>query len=274
MSEERLERTEDILFPSIVFKVNGGLYSINSQYVSTIMQLPAHEKLPEAPPEITGLYSYRGDVVTMLDLRTALHMPSLNDEFSAFSMAVEEGIQNLAYWMDEMVGAALAGGPFLLQREPEETVFGQWYYSFKSEVGEVNTFLKKINVPYKKLHGVACSMMEKFQEAAFYADSEELAADLTELQKESGAILQMLEDSKEIFRAAVFHEMVLVLSDESSLGIVVDEVLAVDMLLPVEESQLDVMPGSPFVQGAERSEKIQGIILQLNVSALIESVSW
>ena len=83
-----------------------------------------------------------------------------------------------------------------------------------------------------------------------------------------------LEEMKDIYRFAAFHEMVFVLSDESGIGIVVDEVRAVDMLSSVENSQLDVVPYSPFVREVERSEKIPEILLQIDVIALVNSVSY
>ncbi len=71
-------------YPFILCKINGGLFCVNSEHISTIMQLPAYESLPAAPPEIMGLFPHRGGFVKMFNVRVGLGKPPLREEFDAF----------------------------------------------------------------------------------------------------------------------------------------------------------------------------------------------
>ena len=88
MNNQPLEN--DIQSPSILFRLNGGLYCADSRHISTIMELPEYTTLPDTPPYITGIFPLRGNSITMFDLRAALKQRSLSEEFDEFTAMTPE----------------------------------------------------------------------------------------------------------------------------------------------------------------------------------------
>ncbi|MFQ7876990.1 chemotaxis protein CheW [Enterocloster sp.] len=62
--------SKEIKYPYIVFKLVDTYYCVSSECISTIVQLPQYDKIPESPETVTGMFRYRNQVIQMLDLRT------------------------------------------------------------------------------------------------------------------------------------------------------------------------------------------------------------
>lgn len=257
-------------FPFVIFKINGGLYCVNSKYIETLSRLPKFETLPEMPPAITGIFPYRDTFITMFDMRTAFGMPSLSEEFDAFSLMLDQRKEDHARWVEELERTARSGEAFQLSSDPHACAFGKWYDHFESDSYVINTHMKKIDEPHKRLHLAAEEVAECLRISDRDRQEETLEAILKRVKEESmPAILRLLDETKDIFHSVMFHEMVLILSD-ARLGLVVDEVLVVDELPPVRD-QLDTVHGSPLVSGIRRSKKFTDVILELDVPRLLEA---
>lgn len=262
---------EKISFPSIIFKVKGELYSINSEHVETILQLPQHEPVPDARPAITGVFMHRGHTVTMLDLRTVLEMPTLEQEYIEFCEMLEARKQDHIHWVEELERTAKAGEPFTLATDPHKCKLGRWYDHFECEIQEVNFHLRKIEAPHKRLHEAAVEVAGCSQDCPACSRAECLKNVLARVRGECmPKILKLLDETKDIFRTTVYHEMALVLRGERKLGIIVDEVIAVeDLVTAGDQSTVRAMRLSPCVAGVEKSEKQPDLILALDLEKII-----
>lgn len=261
--------------PSIVFKVKGSYFCINSKYVSTILQLPAYEELPDAPPVITGLFSWQNKTVTMFDLRVALKMPSLMQEYQEFTKMLDKRKQDHIHWVQELERSIRAEEAFTLATDPHSCKLGKWYDNFESENNEINFHLKKMEEPHKRLHQSALEAVKCKKNCESCERSECLKKTLERSREEYvPRILELLEDAKEIFRSSVYHEMVFVLEEGSGVGVVVDEVISVESLVPVgDEEAFRGMQFSPYIRSVVRGERIPGLILELDVSKIIKTVN-
>lgn len=271
---ELKEELKESAAPSIVFKVRNNLFSINSEYITTLLQLPKYEAIPNAPPCLSGLFPYRGEMIGMFDLRIALGYPSLKEEYDEFAAMLEERKQDHIDWVSELERTIETGEPFLLTTDPHQCTFGRWYDQFKSENHSVMHHLRRVDEPHKKLHQAALQV-EQCSQICDQCQREICMKEILNQVKGEAMpeILKLLDETKEIFRSNVYHEMVILLGGGSRLGIVVDEVLSVDKLSPVgEEHSSGRLQASPYILGLKRSEKLPGVILELDAPKIIGQV--
>lgn len=259
--------------PSILFRLNGGLYCADSRYVSTIMELPEYTALPDAPPYISGIFPLRGGSVTLFDLRAALKLQSLTDEFTDFTRMLDERKQDHVNWVAALEHSIETGERFPLATDPHKCKLGKWYDGFKTSSSELASHLARMEEPHRRLHETA-ARVEQCKEAGDHEAAEDCRQ--RALNEVRGAympkVLSVLEDAKEIFRAREFHEMVLVLSGDASLGLVVDEVLSVET---VEEEPMgarnQLMTRSPYIRRVVRASGREELILELSIPDILRS---
>lgn len=265
---------EEIVFPSIVFKVGGEMFSVNSKYVSTILQLPPHQPLPEAPDVVTGVFHYRGSVVTMYDLRTALHMTSLIREFEDFSEMIEARMQDHRDWVDELERCVHDNEEFTLATDPHQCKLGRWRDTFQSEIGEVNHHLHKLDDPHMRLHTAAQAVENCKKDCDNCAREECLKKHLETVRNECmPQVLNLLMETRDVFQNSVYRGIALVLSGDKPLSLVVDEVLSVENLLPAgDETAFRSMASSALIRGLQKSEQLSGLIKEIDVAAVFLSL--
>lgn len=271
MNNHQME--EGIQSPSILFRLNGGLYCADSRYISTIMELPEYTTLPDAPPFISGIFALRGGSVTLFNLRSALKLQSLEDEFSSFTTMLDERKQDHVNWVAALEHSIETGERFSLATDPHKCKLGKWYDSFKTDSSELASHLARMEEPHRKLHETALRM-EQCKESGSHEDMAACKQRTLEEVRDGymPKVLEVLENAKEIFRTREFHEMVLVLSGDSSLGLVVDEVLSVET---VEEEPLgsrnQLMTRSPYIRRVVRAPGRDELILELSVPAIMQA---
>lgn len=253
----------------IIFKVDKGFFCVDSKHISTIMQLPTYQTLPDARPCVTGIFTHRNAVVEMFDLRSAFHIPTLNQEYEEFAKMLDNRKQDHINWVTELERTLETGEKFKLATDPHKCAFGKWYdlYSFVDD--EASRHLKKIEEPHRLLHQAADEVNKCAQNCTTCTRAECLKKVLTHIKEDCmPQILRLLEETKEIFRSTVYHEMVLLL-EGSALGIVVDEVISVEKLFDVGgQDTLRTFYTSPLVANVKKSAKWSELILELNLSAL------
>lgn len=60
----------------VAFALGGGHYAVESQYVLAVFGLAELALLPGAAPPVVGVTAWRGDLLTLVDLRAALGIPA------------------------------------------------------------------------------------------------------------------------------------------------------------------------------------------------------
>lgn len=255
----------------IVFKVDGMSFSVNSGYIDAIMQLPKYERLHGGSPNISGMFPYRGNVIAMFDLRSALGVKSMLKEYEEFVQMMDDRKGDHVHWVEELERTLKVGEPFTLSTDPHKCALGKWYDSFKSDNSAVNFHLRKIDEPHKKLHQAALEAQDCKRLSDERKRREGLEKVLSRVRNESmPTILKLLDETKEVFRTTVYHEMVLLLGSKR-IGIVVDEVLSVEELsLFGDQSVLNGL-NSAYLSKVQTRKQENGLILEINVPYIISS---
>lgn len=261
-------------YPHIVFRVKNGYYCVNSKYIESIMQMPTYEPIPDAPPNVCGIFTHRGQAIRLLDMRGTLGVPTMLQEYEEFSFMIDQRKHDHIFWVEELERSVETGEPFTLATDPHKCAFGRWYDNFSTSENVVSFHLRKIEEPHSLLHKAALELSCCEQDCE-NCQREMCLKNVMEKAKEDymPKILGLLEETKDIFRETIYREMVLIIAGEAQLGIIVDEVLSVeDLVQDGDASALDQFHSSPIIADIQKSEKIKNMILQIDVPQLLESI--
>lgn len=264
---------EEIKYPYIVFKIMESYYCINSKHVSTIVQLPHYDKVPAAPPNVTGMFRYRDQVIQMLDLRKTFGFQSMAGECREFEEMIEARKKDHIHWVNELERTLSIGEPFQLAKDPHKCALGKWYDQFTTENQAVQFHLHKIDEPHRRLHHAA-EEAELCQKQCDTCEREQCLNEILRQVKEEcmPTILELLDETKKIFQSSVYREMVLLL-DGMKWGIVVDEIVGVQELELLEERDpASGIDSSSHILNVLESEEHNNLIFELNVSMLSQQM--
>lgn len=263
------EENEVIIYPYIVFKAADRMFCASSEYIRIILQLPHYDKLPESPPYVTGIFPYMDGVVRMIDLRTVLGARPLKDEYGGFCDMIDTRKEDHIFWVEELERVLETGEEFTKATDPHKCALGKWYDQFSSDNEYVMAHLRKLNEPHIALHRAAEEAFE-CEKKCDSCEREECLNSILDKVKEVYVpkIMTLLDESKEIFKESIYHELVLVLNTEESLGLVVDEVVSVEMLESVQED-IGGMAGARYIKDVKRSEKLDDMILEIDIPTLL-----
>lgn len=264
---------EETKCPYILFKVADSSYCVNSRYISSILQLPHYDRVPAAPANVTGMFRHRDQIIQMLDLRITFGFKSMTEECEEFAAMIEARKQDHIKWVKELERTILSGEDFRLTKDPHQCALGKWYDNFTTANHAVAFHLKKIEDPHRRLHQAAEEADQCKKECASCIRNECLKDILRRVKEECmPVILTLLEETKEIFRANIYREMVLLL-DGKKWGIVVDEITGVEELNIIERRERDSMMGQcSYIQNILESSKRDDLIFELNIESLSEEM--
>lgn len=264
------EMEENTIFPEVLCRVYNGVYSIDSRHIAGIMRLPEYNSIPDAPDTILGIIPFREKFIPLLDVRTIFGLPTLNQEYRELTEMLELRRRDHIHWVEELERCIIEGEKFTLSTDPHKCPFGIWYDHFQSNNHFINHHMRKIQEPHQKLHAAALEVEccnQKHDDCSREKCLKEVFKNVKGFYMPQ--ILTLLEEAKSVFKSA-YHEMVLVLEEETAFGIVVDEVLAVENISAVEGTNyFDLFPHSEFVSGIKKSDTVKETILELNEEKLI-----
>ncbi len=251
---------QNITYPSIVCKIKGGLYAIDSQYITTLIQKPAAEKLPQGPDFMVGIFRYRDAIVQMLDMRKFLGLQSVEQEVDDFVQMIEQRKKDHINWVDALEHSLKTGDTFTLATDPHKCAFGHWYDHFHTDNQALKFVLGKIDKPHTQLHKSAATVLQKKDEKLIEQIHKEYVPE----------IIQLMQEIETAMRDFMQHEMVLVLGGDSQLGLVVDEILAVSELAPAQPLVKMQSNAHQCISGVMRDAKSENLILEVDVPELLQ----
>lgn len=74
--EEKKDRGDKIDFKMVTFSLAGKEYGIDIMNVNSIAHACRFTYVPNAAPFVRGVYNLRGDIISVIDLRTMFHLPA------------------------------------------------------------------------------------------------------------------------------------------------------------------------------------------------------
>lgn len=217
----------------LTVKLQTQLYAIESTYVESISVLEETiSVLPESNNIKPGIIHSRGRVIPIINLRAALGLKTFEEEQAAFENMLEQRKNDHIHWVNEMERCLKEDDTFRLTTDPHKCAFGKWYDNYQTENQTISFHLRKIDEPHKKLHETAHLAFECPRQC----DDCEREKCLREQLKEDAhtymkIVVGLLDEAKSIFRENSRTMCVIVKDKENSfLGLLVDEVLAVESL--------------------------------------------
>lgn len=259
-------------FPWLIFKLNDGQFSVNSEHIVSIIQLT--DEITIAPHEqdfIKGLITFRGEPIKLIDTRTLLDLGSTQQEYNDFKDMLDQRKEDHINWVNELVRCANENDEFKLATDPHKCAFGKWYDSFESDVETINFQLRKIEEPHRLLHETAHELMH-CQRLCDECNRDECLKTTLEKAKEEymPEILDLLEETKHVFQDH-YKEMIVVVEYEGfTFGIIVDEVLSVEELvfLSTKDHETAVLR-TQFVSSIAKTQKSMDLILLLDLHEIL-----
>lgn len=276
MKNNQLTDNGEAIFPWLIFKLNEGYFTINSELVSGIMTIPNEiVSMPKTPSYIRGVFELRNKIISLVDLRELFGFPSLITEYNEFAEMLEQRKQDHLNWVKELERSVEEDVPFLLTTDPHQCAFGKWYDNYTSKSHTINHHLNKIKEPHAKLHNAALEVENCKRDCDHCQRKECLKSVFKRLSKEYvPQIVSLIDETKELFREG-FREMVVIMDKNGqSFGVITDEIISVEELSKPESSICeDTIDASKFISEIRKSTMIDKNIMVINNDILINAIN-
>ncbi|MDE6763467.1 MAG: chemotaxis protein CheW [Oscillospiraceae bacterium] len=260
------ERSE---LPWLIFTLDEKAYAVNSRFVNGIEMKPGNiTPIPDSPDIYCGLVERRGEVYPLLNMRKVFYFPSVDDETEKFVNMIEQRKNDHIRWIETFERCYNTKEKFNLAVDPHKCAFGIWYDQFSKGTHSITFHIKKIEEPHKLLHETAALIINAMNKG------EEKKAEILfkKLKNEYyPRVIAVLDEVKSVYRST-YRETVVVLADEEQkLGLLVDEVLAVDKVEPVVGGgTMNLLLQSRFFEKVVRNDKIDKEILVVDEEELLK----
>lgn len=122
-TDEKKERLDKIDFKMVTFSLAGKEYGIDIMNVKEIAKAGRFTYVPNAAPFVRGVYNLRGDIISIIDLRTMFHLPAERKDDDALESLLILRIDDHAFGVivdniDKVVGVSSEG------IQPPHPIFG------------------------------------------------------------------------------------------------------------------------------------------------------
>lgn len=270
MAEKLIEEeTEKTLW--VLVRLKESICAVDGACVEAILeQEDGIIRLPSGDGIHIGMIAFRGSFVPVTDLRVLMGIQSQRQEQDDFEQMLEQRKQDHKNWVMELERSLAAGDPFLLATDPHKCAFGKWYDSYQPTDHAVAAHLQKIDAPHKMLHQTALEAAACPQDGEHGTREECMRMFADKASNEyMPAVVQLLEEAKQIFHDSYRQMMVVLTRGEESCALLVDEVLAAEALPTMAESrQMSGAEENPLVTHIAQRESGDQQILILNQDRL------
>lgn len=254
----------------VVFRVAGNQYAINSDDINGISKEPDKVTLvPDAKPYVKGIIKIRGNIITLLDMRTIFGFISLDRDYEEFCTWLDGLKQKHMEWMEELTHCVHSKKVFAAWKDAYSQIPGIAYQSGRLNMDAVRVLFDKANETSKKLKEEAACLEN-------LAKRDNPLQDETEgcLKKAEQYLLQILsyiDKAKEAYQESCHRMMVVIKSktEQREIGLIVDEIVGVDKIgITFFDSTLDKMEHSSLIRAAASSREGEDLILLLDEKEL------
>lgn len=268
-----IENIETQELPWLIFTLHKNAYAVNSKYVNGILMPPEITPLPEASNIYKGLVDIRGEVFPLLEVRRLFRFQTIEEECNAFDTMLNGFKETHLGWMKELKRCVSEKDIFMMATDPQKCAFGTWYYEYISKNNNAGTVsLRKIEEPHRLLHETATKVISLVRDNTDNKNSSEIER-LLQVATEQyvPVILSLLEEAKQFYRNSYRETVVTLSNGEETLGLIVDEVLAIDKIQKVcDDRSMHKIVDSRYFVGVGHNEKIKKEILIVDEEMLLK----
>ena len=120
---EKKERTDKIDYKMVTFSLAGKEYGIDIMNVKEIARAGRFTYVPNSAPFVRGVYNLRGDIISVIDLRTMFHLPAERKQDDALESLLILRVEDHVFGVivdniDKVVGVSSSG------IQPPHPIFG------------------------------------------------------------------------------------------------------------------------------------------------------
>ena len=257
-------------YPWVLCRLGDNIFCLTAELVESMVQLPAVTSVPNVPHNVRGVMNLRGRVMRVVDLRLSLGLPGLDEDVERFLDTIDARLGDHERWVDALEHAVHSRTSFTGERDPTRCAFGRWLKTLDTSDVVMQGLLERVRGPHEELHASA----HKIDAAIAQGDDVKVEGLLTELHTSVLPTIQTLfSATKDAYRRST-REIALVLSDgRVSSAVVVDQVLSVEHLKPVdvdaERNALGGIDRIDLVRGMAKRPKSEDLVLILDADQLI-----
>jgi purine-binding chemotaxis protein CheW len=119
----------------VVFKLESKLYGVNIDQIREITRMSEISPVPNAPSYIEGVTNLRGQVTTVVNLRTKFGMPKKEYDKNSRMMIIESGGRSAGAIVDSVTEVALIPKANI-EKTPELAKTNEKYLSYLRGIGK------------------------------------------------------------------------------------------------------------------------------------------
>jgi len=216
-------------YPLVTFIIEKAQYAVSSQYVSTMVAVPATRPVPHAPPYVRGIINMRGKVLPLIDLRLRMGYSSALDEQEEFRQLLARREQDHVNWLNELEASVQEEREFTLTTDPTKCAFGKWYANFQTEDSTLKNFTSKFDRPHRKIHAVAAQVGELVR-GGRVEDARKVIE--TARENELKLMIKLFNKAGRIIRDGHREIAMIIETPAFDYAVAIDQVRAVEFLKP------------------------------------------
>ncbi len=243
----------------LVVRLRDELFATPVASVHTLVTPGPVTPLPHQPPHIRGIFSLRGQAVTLRDLRRTLGMPSMAEDIADFAHLMDQRRDDHVNWIENLRRSVETGEPFTGAIDPHLCAFGKWYDQFKTDDWALNQILKAFDAPHKRIHSIAAEV-QKLMEKRNLEDARQIMHDT-----EHGDLQQMVklfDRAKEAYAKSRREIAVVLIGGKQAVA--VDDVLGVETLISYDDVSLQ----SSLCSGVARRRQNDATVMLIEAQQL------
>ncbi len=211
----------------VIVQVYNNSYAIPAEHVFEMVQVPSVVNIPEQTKYIRGIINLRGQVMSLIDLRVRLGVPSIQKELYELNELMDIREEDHKSWLTELEASVHEKRKFTLATDPHKCAFGQWYDHYKTSNLQLRHILKKFDEPHKAIHGIAQKVTE-FASHQKYNEALQLIE--TTRKKELSEMINLFSEVRNYNNDNNREIAVIIKSKTEMIAISVDQVESVDAL--------------------------------------------
>jgi purine-binding chemotaxis protein CheW len=212
----------------------------------------------------------RGEVITLVDLRLRLGLPSSQTEKEELIKLLEGREQDHKNWLAELESSVREKRSFQLTTDPHACAFGRWYNAFNTEDLRLGSLLRMFDTPHKRIHAIGVEARELMDRG----QSEEALSLINRTRQ--GALSRMVAlfaEARDTIRQSRNEIAVVVERQGVCVALTVDAVDSVEELVAGSIEQAPSgQPGTfdNLVSHLGKRQENQEMVLLMDIGRLLE----
>lgn len=257
-------------FPWVIFRLEDGFFALSSHCVQAMISAFEVKPIPGDSQDLRGIINHAGQVFCLVDMRKKIGFKSVASEIKEFSDLMDTREQDHKKWLNTLEDCIQQGKEFTLATNPEKCRFGQWYNDYLPKVKNNNLafWLKKFDVPHKKIHGIA----EKTSALILSGEKDKAIQIIAETRNtELTAMIDLFAKIKQIYQSTQ-REIAIIIDPKLTaqpLALLVDEIIIVRKLPEENWQKIDRqlrLESAKLISGFGQFSDIESLVMTLDIT--------